>query len=101
MYLGYVQEGGKRYYVRSLAHYRSLDEIQNVPIRSKKSEKDIRLKDVAQIIHDALPRERVWRVDGQKNLGFDVYKASGVNIVDLCERVVAKMEEIEATIDAS
>ncbi|MCZ6634241.1 MAG: efflux RND transporter permease subunit [bacterium] len=96
---GYVQEGGKRYYVRSLAHYRSLDEIQNVPIRSKKSEKKIRLKDVAQIIHDAIPRERVWRVDGQKNLGFDVYKASGVNIVDLCERVVAKMEEIEATTD--
>jgi len=97
---GQISEGGKRYYVRSLAHYRSLEEIRNIPIRGVGAEQEIRLRDVADVILGSEARDRVWRVDGKTNLGLDVYKESGQNIVDLCQRVVAKMDEIEATTDA-
>lgn len=97
---GQISEGGKHYYVRSLAHYRSLEEIENIPIHSRDSEQEIRLRNVASVLLGSEARDRVWRVDGQTNLGLDVYKESGQNIVELCQRVVAKMDEIEATTDA-
>ncbi|MFT5368435.1 MAG: HAE1 family hydrophobic/amphiphilic exporter-1 [Candidatus Latescibacterota bacterium] len=97
---GQLSEGGKRYLVRSLAHYRSLEEIENVPIQGAGVEQEIRLKDVADVVLGAEARKRVWRVDGKTNLAVDVYKESGQNIVDLCQRVVDKMDEIEATTDA-
>ena len=97
---GHVQEGGKRFYVRSLAHYQSLKEIEDIVVQSRYSSTQVRLRDVADVVYAAPPRERVWRVDGQRNLGLDIYKESGENIVDLCKRIVMKMEEIEANTPA-
>ena len=97
---GQVQEGGKRFYVRSLAHYQSLKEIEDIVVQSRYSSVQVRLRDVADVVYAAPPRDRVWRVDGQRNLGLDVYKESGENIVDLCKRIVMKMEEIEANTPA-
>ena len=97
---GHVQEGGKRFYVRSLAHYQSLKEIENIVVQSRYSSAQVRLRDVADVVYAAPPRDRVWRVDGQRNLGLDIYKESGENIVDLCKRIVVKMEEIEANTPA-
>ena len=97
---GHVQEGGKRFYVRSLAHYQSLKEIEDIVVQSRYSSTQVRLRDVADVVYAAPPRDRVWRVDGQRNLGLDVYKESGENIVDLCKRIVVKMEEIEANTPA-
>ena len=98
---GHVQEGGKRFYVRSLAHYQSLKEIEDIVVQSRYSSTQVRLKDVADVVYAAPPQDRVWRVDGQRNLGLDVYKESGENIVDLCKRIVVKMEEIEANTPAA
>ena len=97
---GHVQEGGKRFYVRSLAHYQSLKEIEDIVVQGRYSSAQVRLKDVADVVYAAPPQDRVWRVDGQRNLGLDVYKESGENIVDLCKRIVVKMEEIEANTPA-
>ncbi len=97
---GHVQEGGKRFYVRSLAHYQSLKEIENIVVQSRYSSAQVRLRDVADVVYAAPPRDRVWRVDGQRNLGLDIYKESGENIVDLCKRIVMKMEDIEANTPA-
>ncbi|MDP6038061.1 MAG: efflux RND transporter permease subunit, partial [Candidatus Latescibacteria bacterium] len=97
---GHVFEGGKRFYVRSLAHYKSLEEIENIMIGGRHGNLQVRLKDVANVVFDAPPEDRVWRVDGMRNLGMDVYKESGENIVDLCQCVVKKMEEIEANTPA-
>ncbi len=97
---GHVREGGKRFYVRSLAHYQSLKEIEDIVVQSRYSSTQVRLKDVADVVYAAPPQDRVWRVDGQRNLGLDVYKESGENIVDLCKRIVVKIEEIEANTPA-
>ena len=98
---GHIREGGKRLYVRSLAHYQSLTEIETIAVQSRHSTRQVRLKDVADVVYAAPPRDRVWRVDGQRNLGLDVYKESGENIVDLCKRVVGEMARIEATTPAA
>lgn len=98
---GQIREGSKRYFVRSLANYRSLEEIQNIPIQAEGAMQEIRLRDVADVMLGSEARDRVWRVDGKTNLGLDVYKESGQNIVELCQRVVEKMDEIEANTDAA
>ena len=48
--VGRVREGGKRFYVRSLARYQNLDEIHDILLRTPQG--DVRLGDVADVIYD-------------------------------------------------
>ena len=64
---GQVREGGKLFYVRSMAKYQSLDEIENISIRTP---------------------------NGEVRLG--LFQESGANIVEVCERVEEALREIES-----
>ena len=90
---GYVHEAGKRFFVRSLARYRSLEEIQNVVIRTRNG--NVRLREVADVVYDI--RERGWhqRINGRPAASIEIKRESGANIVEVCERVVAALEEME------
>lgn len=85
---GYVTEGGREIFVRSLGKFQSLEEVQNLPIRGT----NIRLKDVAEVKYDV--PERRWRnkIDGAKAVGIGLYKESMANTVELCERIKQKFE---------
>ncbi len=91
--VGQVREGGKRFYVRSLARYQSLDEIKDILIRTP--EGDVRLGDVADVIYDVPERSWYQRIDGRSAVSIGVYQESGANIVAVCERVVATLRDIE------
>ena len=88
---GFISEGGKRLYVRSIARYQSLEEIGNTPIRTPGGVARIRLKDVADVLHDERPRPWRFRVNGKNAIGFDVFKDSDANLVDVCNRVTAAL----------
>ncbi len=92
---GTVHEGGKKLYVRSLARYGDLEELQSLPILTR--EGDVLLKDVATVSQDVL-RFRVNRLDGRPTVSIGVYKESETDIVALCDRVENEMERIEAEI---
>ncbi len=80
---GYISEGNRKIYVRSLGKFHSLDDIRNLPIKGT----GIRLKDVAEVVYEV--PERRWRntVDGRPAVAIAVYKESTANTVALCEQL--------------
>ena len=91
--VGHVREGGKRFFVRSLAKYQSVDEIKNILIRRPRGE--VRLGDVSDVVYDVPGRSWYQRIDGQAAASIGIFQESGANIVEVCERVTAALQEIE------
>lgn len=89
---GYVYDGSKKIYVRSVGKYRNIEDVRNIRIAGE----NLYLKDVASIIYDE-PRQRRWvqRIDGQKAISIGVYKESMANTVELSETIIAKLKELE------
>ena len=63
---GYVREGGKKFYVRSISKFYSLEQIHNTLIRSRVG--DLRLREIADIVYDVPERGRQERLDGQSTV---------------------------------
>lgn len=80
---GYVKEGTQKIYVRSLGKFKTLEQIQNLPIKGA----NIRLKDIADVIYDV--PERRWRqfVDGNKAITMGIFKESIANTVELNHKI--------------
>ena len=92
---GHVHEDGKRFYVRSVAKYRTLEEIRNIPMRGRNGQ--VRLKEVADVVYGVSPTRRGYqRIDGRMAASLEVKQESGGNIVAICDRVVEALERIEA-----
>ena len=90
---GYVNEGTKKFYVRSLARYRSLDEVGNIPISSRQG--IVRLREVADVVYDIPARSWYQRIDGQPASSVGIKAESGADIATVCDRVSAALAEIE------
>ncbi len=86
---GYISEGGRKIYVRSLGKFRSLDDIRNLPVKGTA----IRLKDVADVAYE-VPEKR-WRnlVDGSPAVAIAIYKESTANTVALSQQLETLFEE--------
>ncbi|MDA0710659.1 MAG: efflux RND transporter permease subunit, partial [bacterium] len=91
---GHIREGGKQVYVRSMARYKSLDEIKDIHLHTRAG--DVRLGDVADVVYDVPEKSWYQRIDGQKAVSIGVFQESGANVVDVGKRVVAALKEIEA-----
>ncbi len=94
---GTVHEGGRKFYVRSVARFQSVDEIENLAISAPGGV--IRLKEVASVVYDVPLQMAKFRMDGQSAVYISVHRASEANIVELCDRVEAELMEIEADTD--
>jgi len=87
---GHVTDGGKKFYVRSLGKYSTVDEIQNLRIKNT----NLRLKDIADVTFDvADERQWVQRIDRKKAVWVEIYKESQANTVDVCKKIDAILQE--------
>ena len=89
---GYVIEGGRKIYVRSMGRFETVEEIANLIVDA---EHGLRLRDVAEV--GLKPPEKDWfnRIDGRASLGIEVKKASAGNLVQISRGVHAKLEELK------
>ncbi len=92
---GYVREGGKKFFVRSLARYRSTAEIENIPIKRQRGLGPVRLGDVADVLYGIPPRTGSWRINRKEAVGLDVYKESDASVVEVADRVAAELKKID------
>ena len=90
---GHVREGGKKIYVRSMARYRSLEEIENIKVSNKGG--GVRLREVANVVYDVPSRRGYERTDGEPSASFSIKAESGADLVELCERILTELKEIE------
>ena len=118
---GNVVEGAKKLYVRSTATYRSLEDIENIPIRvaigastsipgqtgayggrsaiqqtgqRERVTADLRLRDVATIAYRVPDRRWYANLNGEPAVSIDVYRESGKNIVEVCKAAIAALDEV-------
>ena len=90
---GHVRDSGRRLPVRSLARYGGPDEIGDILIPTPVGR--VRLGDVSDVTYEVPARVWYQRIDGRNAVSIGIYKASGANISDVCERVAAVLHEIE------
>ncbi|MFQ6115194.1 MAG: efflux RND transporter permease subunit, partial [bacterium] len=88
---GRITDGQKRYNVRPLVEFQSLDEIERLVI----NDRGLRLKDIATIRY-AHPELNYGRhLDRKYAVGLNIFKESGANTVEVAERVMEAISEIE------
>ena len=89
---GYVSEGNKKFYLRSLGQFKTLDEIKRIPINRD----GLKLSDVARVTYDVPERRFVQRIDQKPSAMVAVYKESSANTVELASKLDAEVKQFEA-----
>ena len=87
---GKVEEAGKRYLVRPIGEIGSVEEFRDLVI----AEGNLRLGDIATVSYKSPEREYGRHLDRKYAIGLDVFKESGANTVEVSNRVMAEIEEI-------
>jgi len=89
---GYIDEGSRRYLVRSVGEYQSLDEIRSQPIGTS----GLRIGDVADVSY-SYPRQDDFNfLNGTEALTVQVFKSSTANLLAVADAVKAELAEIRA-----
>jgi HAE1 family hydrophobic/amphiphilic exporter-1 len=86
---GYVYMGNKKYLLRTRSRFGTLEDIKKLEIGN-----GVRLENIAEVKYDFDEEVRsVMRIDGKIAAGLEVFKESEANTVDVCRRVLEKLEE--------
>lgn len=88
---GYVTEGDRRFYIRAMGRFQSIDEIKKVEVRP-----GVLLEDVATVKFDVPDRSNLSRIDGVRGVWIRVDKESGANSVVVHQEVMKTLDEIFA-----
>ena len=90
---GWVLEGGRKFFVRSLGRYTEIAQVADLIIDA---ERGLRLRDIATIAYREPDEERIYRVDGRPRIGIEIQRAGEGNIVNISHAVVATIEDFKA-----
>ncbi|MBI5366857.1 MAG: efflux RND transporter permease subunit, partial [Planctomycetes bacterium] len=85
---GVVEDGGRRYLVRSVARLDDFAAIRNLPVAP-----GVRLSEVAEVGITASLRERVTRIDRRPAVTVAIYRESTANTVAVCKAVRRVVEQ--------
>ena len=83
---GRIQEGGAEYMIRTINEYQSLEEIANT-IVFRREGREIRVKDLGQVVHGQRDREMMTKTDGNESVQIDIYKEADANMINVAEQV--------------
>jgi hydrophobic/amphiphilic exporter-1 (mainly G- bacteria), HAE1 family len=87
---GNVRDAGKKFLLRSLASYKSLDELENRPISPT-----LRLKDIARIKYEEPEKRYSVRVNSRPAVAAIIFKEGEANTVEVSKRIRAAYEEMQ------
>ncbi len=83
---GTLVEGRAEYMVRTINEFENIKEIEDVIVR-RIEERDIRVKDLAEIKRAHREREILTRTDGYESVQIDIYKEADANMVSVAKTV--------------
>ena len=87
---GTLEEGSVEYVVRTLNQFRSLEEIEGLPIKTI-NRQVIKLGDLAVVKRAHKDRDVIQRVGGEESVEIAIYREAGANIVEVAEQVRLKL----------
>lgn len=83
---GRIREGEAEYMIRTINEFQDLEEIADT-IVLRRDGKEIRLKDIGQVVYGQRDREMLTRTNGGESVQIDVYKEADSNMVQVAERI--------------
>ncbi|MBT5927024.1 MAG: efflux RND transporter permease subunit, partial [Verrucomicrobia bacterium] len=83
---GRIREGEAEYMIRTINEYQDLEEIRNT-IVYRRDNREIRLKDLAQVVYGQRDREMLTHTNGGESVQIDVYKEADSNMVAVAESI--------------
>ena len=90
---GYLIDGGRRYFVRSVGSFTNLDEIASLPIAGAGS---ARIGDVGVVRRGVGDQDSVQRLNLAEAATVRVFKGSDANVVNVVRAARGQLAEIEA-----
>jgi len=87
---GELREGLTRYMVRTLNEFQDLDDIRRLVIGDRNGI-PIKLEDIAVVTSTNKEREVITRIGTTESVEIEIYKEGDANIVDVAERVRARL----------
>jgi len=91
---GSVAEGERKYYIRALQEFESIDDIKQVAVTTPTGN-TIYLADIAKITDGYKDDRQITRVDQNASVGIHCLKQSDANTVKACDAVKAELENIQ------
>jgi len=89
--LGTIKEPERRFTLRAVGSFASLDEIRGLVLRAD----GLRLADVAEVVYEEPPLEYGRHLDGDFAVGVTVTKEAGADAVTICDAVRARVERMK------
>lgn len=94
---GSLDEGRQRISVRSVGEFTELDQIRNLVVREPENGLGrVYLSDIAEVKLGLSDAESYIRFNGQEAVSISVIKSSDANTVEVVDRVMATMEDVNA-----
>ncbi|MFN7144410.1 MAG: efflux RND transporter permease subunit [Myxococcota bacterium] len=88
---GQVTDRGQVRYVRALARFDALEDIERWPVAP-----GLVLEDVASVEYRAAASSDINRIDGREGAALAINKESSANTVEICREIRAAFEELKA-----
>ena len=98
---GNVEEGTKKYLIRTAGEYQSLEEIANAVVTYKISggvAKTIRLRDIATVREGHKDATSSVFINGDPGVYISIQKQSGVNSIQTADKVLESLEKINRSL---
>lgn len=87
---GHVYDGGHKLLLRSVANYRTLEEVEN-----RRLSDSVRLKDVGRVKYEEPEKRYAVRVNGRPAVAVYVLKEGQANTVEVCRRITQAFEKMQ------
>lgn len=95
---GQYEQGERKYYVRNLQQFESIDDIAEVRILTATGQ-NLRLGDIAQIKDGYEETTQYTRVNGESAVGIHCMKQTGANTVSASKQVGRELDKIKQELD--
>ncbi|WP_035387387.1 efflux RND transporter permease subunit [Ferrimonas senticii] len=90
---GKLEQGNQQLLVRTLNQFESLEQLANIII-FRDANRQLRLKEVAEVIDGYAEQTDISRVDGQAAVEIAIYKEGDANAVTVANAVRAKLDKL-------
>ena len=88
---GFVRDSGKKYSLRTIGEFLSVDEIAMLPVAGGR----LILSDLAQVKYDYPEQTSISRLNGRESISIEIYKSSTANVVEVCSALRQQLQDLQ------
>ena len=90
---GWIVEGGKKIFLRSLGRYENVEEMRRTVIDTAHQ---LELQDIASVDYRRPKKQSEARINGQQAMGFQIVRSSEANVVQVSRDVEQVVEQLKS-----